>query len=240
MLAVVVPVLMGACFALLGLTFEYPSVMDLPPGEVLTRLGEAGDGVVATWLGVLVSAALFLGLVVCLHCVVRAEGGARLPALTVVTVAGAVAALLMMLDLSQWVWLYPDLGDRYDDPATAAAARGDLEVTWSAFHRYVGVGIGIYGATLFNGVWALGMGWALRASGRRVLWWPALGSGALFLASIAPGVGFGAYGTINGAGFALWALWLVVVGWTLARRGHLLDVPAGAPGPAAEKSAATP
>lgn len=228
MLAVTVPVLMGACFALLGRTFSYPAIMDRPAPDVLTRLGREGDDIVGYWLGVTLAAALFVALVVRLDGVLREDCVAgnplarRLPWLSVVTAVGVLAAVSMMLDLSQWVWLYPDLGRRYVDPAATAGVRTDLEIMWFSFHRYVGVGIGVYAATLFNGLWALGVGWLLLAGRRRdFLPWLAVLSGGLFLLSIAPFVGFDGYGTINSAGFVVWGLWLVISGWRLFHTGRL-------------------
>lgn len=229
MLAVAVPVAMGGFFMLLGQTFDYPDVMDLPAGEVLTRLGEAGDEVTASWLGATLSAVLFLALVVCFDRLARDEAGAvgRVAILNLVTVFGVLATLFMMLDLGQWVWLNPELGRRYVDPATDPAMRASLEVTWDAFHRYVGVGVGIYAATFFNALWAMGVGVLLLGARQRVvLAWLALASGVLFLASIAPGVGFDGYAFLNSVGFALWALWLVLLGWVLIREGTIAR-PAG-------------
>lgn len=228
MLALAVPVSMGGFFALLRQTFSYPDVMDLPAPEVLTRLGGAGDAVTAYWLGVTLSTVLFLALVVSLDQVLRDEGAhderlaGRLRALTLITAFGVLASLFMMLDLGQWVWLNPHLGRRYVDPTTTEAVRTELEIHWDAFHRYVGVGIGIYAATFFNALWAAGAGWLLLAGrGRSIVAWLGVVSGGLFLASIAPGVGFDGYALLNSVGFVLWALWLVLIGWALVRGGTL-------------------
>lgn len=43
----------------------------------------------------------------------------------------------------------PHLGRRYVDPQPTGPC-GPLEVTWDAFHRYVGVGTAIYAPTFFN------------------------------------------------------------------------------------------
>ncbi len=215
---------MGAFFGILRLSFDYPAVMGLPAPEVLSRIGRASDGVVAAWLGVTLSTVLFLAVVVGFDRVLREEAGGndrlarRLPWLALITTFGVFATLCMMLDLSQWVWLYPDLGRRFVDPATTPATGQNLVVLWTAFHHYVGEGIGVYGATFFNALWALGVGWILTvARPRRVLPWLALAAGALFLLSIAPGETFDGYSRFNELGFLPWALWLVLTGWALVR-----------------------
>jgi hypothetical protein len=120
----------------------------------------------------------------------------------------------MMLDLSQWVWLYPGLGEDYVAGAVDATV---LETQWQAFHDYVGVGLGLYLATLFNAVWALGAGWLMVTAGRFARWIGATGiaAGVLFLASIAPGASFSVYSALNSLGFVAWLVWLLGTAWVL-------------------------
>ena len=234
--AIAVPVVMGGFSAVLALSFSDPSVMDLPPADVLVRLGRAGDGIVGSWLAVTLSAALFAALVVGLDGVLREDLGTgghraarRLPWLAVTSTMGVVAGLFMVLDLSQWVWLYPELGRRFLDSSTTAAGRADLELLWDAFHRYVGVGIGVYGATLFNALWALGSGGSSSPSGpgapcrcsrwRRVASsWPASlrASGPTSTErSTASGSCCGPCGSCSSGGS-----WSEGVAWSRAERGH--------------------
>jgi hypothetical protein len=137
--------------------------------------------------------------------------------LPVVTTFGVFAALFMILDLAQWVWLYPKLGQRLRAHPSEAAA---LELEYRAWHEYLGRGIGIYLATLFNALWAGGLGLVTLRSLAFPRWisWLGIAAGLLFAVSIVPSASFDVYSVVNSIGFAVWAVWLVAVGLVLIRR----------------------
>ena len=222
-MSITTPLAMGFFFFLLAVTFNYPAVVDETPAEVLQAVGDASDAIPVLWLGVTLSAVLMMALVTALHGLLLEDSGARerqrLPYLPIVTGFGVFAALFMILDLVQWVWLYPMLGDRFlagtVDPEV-------LESQFQVFHEYLGIGIGIYLATLFNAVWAAGLGWVMLGSStfpRRVGWLGVAG-GLLFAVSIAPGAGFEIYSVFNSIGFVVWAVWLLGTGVVLIREHH--------------------
>ena len=211
-LTVLTPLAMGASFGLLSASFDYPAVMDQPTTEVLRRVHNAGGEVQIYWIGVTLAACALLLVSVALPALVA---GRHRDFSAMVAAAGAVAALMTVLDTSQWVWLYPNLADRW--AAAGPALRRTIEQDWHGYHELLGVGFGRYLATLFSGIWALGLG-TLMLSDRR---WPrALGAagvaaGLLFLASALPGLSFSAWGVLNTVGFAIWFAWLVASGLLL-------------------------
>ena len=211
-LTVLTPLVMGASFGLLGVRFDYPNIMDRPAMEVLRRVHNAGSEIEIYWIGVTLAACALLLVSVALPALV-AERHTEISAM--VAAAGAVAALMTVLDTSQWVWLYPKLADRW--AVAGPALRRTIEQDWRGYHELLGVGVGRYLATLFSGVWALGLG-AMMLSDRR---WPrvlgaaGVAAGVLFLASALPGLSFSAWGALNTVGFAIWLVWLVASGLLL-------------------------
>lgn len=211
-LTVLTPLAMGASFELLSARFDYPTVMDRPATEVLRRVHSAGSEVEVYWIGVVLAACALLLVSVALPTLVA---GRRRDVNALVAAAGGVAALMTVLDTSQWVWLYPNLADRW--AAAGPALRRTIEQDWQSYHQLLGVGVGRYLATLFSGIWAVGLG-AIMLSDRR---WPrvlgpaGVAAGVLFLASALPGLSFSAWGALNTAGFGIWLIWLIASGLLL-------------------------
>lgn len=207
------PVGMGAFFGLLSLEFDYPAVMDDPPAEVLRAVFEAEGRIEIWWLGVTLAACLLLLVSVGLPMVIASERDRAVG--TMVAASGATAALMTILDTGQWVWLYPDMADRWSE--AGEPLRLAIEADWSSYHELVGEGIGRYLATLFSALWALGLGVLLLRSSRwpGLYGWAGIAAGALFLISALPGLSFDAWGLINTAGFGIWFVWLIVIGLAL-------------------------
>jgi hypothetical protein len=213
-LTVLTPLAMGVSFGLLSLSFDYPSVMDLPATQVLRKVHEAGGAVQVYWVAVTLAASALLAVSVALPTLVAPQRERGIGAM--IAAVGGVGALMTILDVGQWVWLYPDMANRW--------ARGDaalqraIEQDWSNFHQLLGVGIGRYLATLFSAIWALGVGALMLSDARwpRVLGWAGVAAGILFLVSALPGLSFNAWGIVNTVGFGIWFLWLIGAGLLLA------------------------
>lgn len=212
-LTVLTPLAMGASFGLLSLSFDYPAVMDKPAAEVLRKVHGAGGAVQVYWLAVTLAACALLFVSVALPTVVAPERERAIGAM--IAAAGAVAALMTIMDVGQWVWLYPDMANRW---ATAGPAiQGAIQQDWSNYHQLLGEGIGRYLATLFSGAWAFGVGALMLSDSRwpRVLGWAGIGAGVVFLASALPGLRFDAWGALNTVGFGIWFVWLIGSGLLL-------------------------
>lgn len=211
-LTVLTPLVMGASFGLLGIRFDYPAVMNQPATEVLRRVHNAGSEVQIYWIGVTLAASALLLVSVALPALVA---GRHSEVNAMVAAAGAVAALMTVLDTSQWVWLYPKLADRW--AAAGPALRRAVEQDWQSYHELLGEGVGRYLATVFSGSWALGLGILMLGDRRwpRVLGATGVAAGVLFLASALPGLSFSAWGALNTVGFVIWFVWLVASGLLL-------------------------
>ena len=225
-LTVLTPVVMGASFGLLSARFDYPDVMNRPATEVLRRVHNAGGDAEIYWVGVVLAACALLLVSVALPAL---AAGRHKEVGAMVAAAGAVAALMTILDTSQWVWLYPKMADRW--AAAGPALRSTVEQDWQSYHQLLGEGIGRYLATLFSGIWALGLGIIMLGDWRwpRVLAAAGIAAGVVFLASALPGLSFSAWGALNTLGFAIWFAWLVASGLLLL--GVRLPVRDRAPSP---------
>ena len=216
-LAAAVPGLFVVSFGGLQKTCDYPAILGRPAAEVFAVVTRGGPAVVALWSGTLVASVLFVAMVAGLH---RLLSTASTPYLGNATAFGVLAAFTQMLDLAQWVFLVPRLAAQN---ATANdTERAAIATVYEGFHALVGDGVGLYLATVLNGLWAVPVGFAMRASPLWKPWlgWGGVASGLLFLASAVPGIGLQAWFVLNTVGFGIWGLWLAVTGGFLVfRRG---------------------
>jgi hypothetical protein len=84
-------------------------------------------------------------------------------------VIGVLAALVQLLGLLRWSYLVPWLA-RAHAAAPTPQDRATLEVTFEAFHRFLGVGVGEHLGYLFTGVWSALIGVAIALDGVVPAW----------------------------------------------------------------------
>ena len=164
-LLVLSPIWFNTWFAVLAKRFEYPDVLRRPPAEILSRFREGGSGLILTWWAFMLSGLLLIPTVVVVGNVVVPTGGTLI---AVAIVVGVLAGLVQMLGLLRWVYLVPWLAR-----AHAEAAPDDqrpIEVTFEAFHLFLGVGVGEHLGYLLTGLWSALFGIAL-VSGTELSEW---------------------------------------------------------------------
>jgi len=219
LLALAVPGLFVICFSGLQKTSDYPAILGRPADEVFAIVTGSGRAAVVLWAGTLGASVLFAALAAGLHPLL-ATAVRPVPYLPIATTFGVLGALAQMLDLAQWVFMVPRLAARHT--VAGAHDRAALVAAYEGFHAVLGDGFGLYLATIFNGVWAVLVGFAMRTSPLWKPWvgWGGVASGSLFLASAVPAIGLRAWFLLNTTGFGIWGLWLAVTGGFLVfRRG---------------------
>ena len=87
----------------------------------------------------------------------------------VATVIGVLAALVQLLGLLRWSYLVPWLA-RAHATASSPQERTMLEITFEAFHRFLGVGVGEHLGYLLTGVWSGLIGVAIALDGVLPAW----------------------------------------------------------------------
>jgi hypothetical protein len=221
-LLILTPIAFNLLFTLLSVTFEYPDILRQPAGYVLERFDAGGAGLVATWYGFMLTAVLFVPLVVLVHRVLAGDGreaGAPFY-LGLATAFGVVAGVVQFLGLVRWPFLVPYLADSYTDPASSEATRQSVAVVFEAFNRYAGVAVGEHLGYLFTGLWTALVALAMFGSAlpfRRWLSLLGMVSAAGVLVGTLEPAGFEAAANIVVVGYILWSIWLALTGIFLLR-----------------------
>ncbi|HJR97274.1 MAG TPA: DUF4386 domain-containing protein [Actinomycetota bacterium] len=212
------PVWFNVAFAMLASRFDYPAVLREPAGAILERFRAGGDGLVWLWWAFAASALLLVPAVVLLSATAT-DGG---PLVAVATVTGVLAALVQLLGLLRWSYLVPWLA-RAHAGASTPQERASFEVTFEAFHRFLGVGVGEHLGYLFTGLWTAAIGIAIALDGLVASWlgWIGLPVGLGLMFGSTEFLGSSWEGGWKLAGDAVpilyvaWSLWLVALGIAL-------------------------
>jgi Domain of unknown function (DUF4386) len=217
-LLVLAPIWFNVLFAVLAKRFEYPDVLRRPPAEVLSRFRDGGSGLILTWWAFMLSGLLLIPTVVVVGNVAVPTGGVLI---AVAIVVGVLAGLVQMLGLLRWVYLVPWLA-RVHAEAKPEEQRS-IEITFEAFHRFLGVGVGEHLGYLLTGLWSTLFGFALMSSTELSEWfgWVGIVIGiGLMVASLeflGPNEERG--WTLGGDAvpflYIAWSLWLLAMGVAL-------------------------
>jgi len=206
-----------AGFTALGSVFEYPQILEEPTSDILALYREHQGAVVGWFLVLVISAAMLAPAGLLLG---RLTGGTlgRWIAAT-----GVAAATVQVIGLQRWVTLMPGISDDALDPARRAAAEDRFEFLHTLLGKVVGETIGYALTAAFTVLVVI-------ALSRTILpvWlaWTGYASAALIATGIVIPV-LGAASLTNFAGYVLWCLWLLGVGFLLlrVRDPHPLSVP---------------
>ena len=196
-----------AGFTALGSVFEYPQILEEPTSDILALYREHQGAVVGWFLVLVISAAMLAPAGLLLG---RLTGGTlgRWIAAT-----GVAAATVQVIGLQRWVTLVPGISDDALDPARRAAAEDRFEFLHTLLGKVVGETIG-YALTAASTVLVV------IALSRTILpvWlaWTGYASAALIATGIVIPV-LGAASLTNFAGYVLWCLWLLGVGFLLLK-----------------------
>ncbi len=212
------PVWFNVTFTMLAKRFDYPDVLREPAGTILERFGEGGSRLVWTWWAFAASGLLLVPAVV-LVAIAATSGGALV---AVATVLGVLAALVQLLALLRWSYLVPWLA-RQRAAAASPQERQTIEITFEAFHRFLGVGVGEHLGYLLTGLWTATIGVAIALDGVIAAWlgWVGLAVGLGLVVCSTEFLGSNEERGWKLAGAAVpilyvaWSLWLVGLGVAL-------------------------
>ncbi len=219
-LLIATPIWFNLWFAMLASRFDYPSILRRPTEEILARFRAGGSPLILTWWAFMASAGLFVAAAVELSRVL-ARGAATLS--TFSFVVGVLAGLVQVLGLLRWVYAVPWLARTHADPGASEATRAAAAVTFGAFHRYLGVGVGEHLGNLLTGGWTCLVGAAILRGDAVAAWlgWVALPIGVgLVIASaefLGPNEehGWELAGKAVPVLYVVWSVWLLALGITL-------------------------
>jgi hypothetical protein len=210
-LLIVTPILFMAAFTLLQVNFEYPDILRQPAVTVMEKFVAGGSGLIINWYLMVVSSILFIPISVMLHPYLARE---HTPYLTTATVLGVTAGVVQMLGFIRWPFLVPTLASTYLNPSTSEATRAAIDVTFTAFNQYAGVGVGEHLGYLFTALWTILIALAMPKSKYFSAWlgWTGIVLAVGILLGMLEPAGVPVVGAINAIAYSLWAIWLVILG----------------------------
>lgn len=213
--AMAVPVTFTLGFGILSKFFGYPQVLNQDPSVVFTAWSQQPQQAYYWGLTMLASIMFMALCPMVLNLLGRDNFW-----LKVTTITGILGGLCQTLDLSLWTLMMPHWSERVLGlDQSSAAYQSQMEIYWS-LHELFGNVIGLQLATFFNGLWAYGVGCSMlqikgfpKIAGRA-----GQAAGILFLLSLVP-QGFKFWALVNTLGFAIWSLWLGILGLVLVKLG---------------------
>jgi hypothetical protein len=196
-----------AGFTALGSVFEYPQILDEPTADVLALYRDHQAAVTGWFLVLVISAALLAPAGILLG---RLAGGTLGRWIAGV---GVAAAVVQVAGLQRWITLVPGISHDALDPSRRAAAEDRFELWHTVLGKVVGETIGYALTAAFTVL-------VVVALSRSILPTWLAWTGYLAAALIATGVlipVLDAASLTNFAGYVLWCLWLLGVGFLLLR-----------------------
>jgi hypothetical protein len=193
-------------FALLGSAFEYPEILRKPAEEILPRFVAGGVGLIALWYTMLVAALAFIPLTVLLHQHLKNS-----PIAQMALPFGVLAGLVQALGFARWVFLVPHLASTFADTTSSQGTKEATVVIFSAFHQYLGVGVGEHLGYLLTGVWSILICFGLYQKQPVLAKVGLIFSVGILLGMLEP-AGLAWAGTVNAIAYLGWSAWLVWLG----------------------------
>ena len=205
---ILAPLILVVGFTTLGFTFDYPTVLREPVGDILTQFQEGGPALIVQWYSMVFASILFVPAALLFYQLIKDK-----PLAPLITGFGVVGALMNVLGFIRWPFLVPLLAERYTDPGLSEAARVSIETTFLAFHTYAGVAVGEHLGFTFLALWLVSGGLALRGTGLPSwLGWLWVVTGVGTFIGVFEQVGWEAAGLINAGASFLGMVAVMLVG----------------------------
>lgn len=200
------PILMNLAFTGLGVSFDYPGVLQLPATEVLAKFRAEQTTVVLLFALLAAAACAFAPLAVLVG---------RLAPMPWAVRAGVAAAIVQTIGLLRWPVLVPGLADRVategpDSPAIH---------TFETVNTVLGTLLGETAGYILTALWTVLIVAALGTP----RWFALLGyvSAAAIATGVLVPLGVEPAGFTNFLGYLLWSAWLLAFAALLARHGAM-------------------
>ncbi len=205
---ILAPLILVVGFTALGFTFDYPTILREPIGDILTRFQAGSPALIAQWYSMVLASMLFVPAALLFHQVIKDK-----PLAPLITGFGVIAAMMNVLGFLRWPFLVPVLAEHYADPRLSEAAQVSIETTFLAFHIYAGVGIGEHLGFTFLALWLVTGGLALRGTAVPAwLGWTWVVTGIGTFVGVFEQVGWEAAGLVNAGASFLGMLAVMTVG----------------------------
>jgi hypothetical protein len=199
-------------YTILTIIFDYPNILRLETGLILTKFNEGGAQLIWTWWAFAVLGLPLLPAMVLLG----KELEDKFSYVRWATSFGIIGLVVQMIGLLRWTFVVPILAENY---VHGSGNKDAILITFQVIHQYGGVVLGEHLGQLFSIIWTIMMSLAFSKLKMFPKWLNMLGfiSSAIYLlaqselfATVLPNV----Y-VIGWAGFigsTLWILWLMLIG----------------------------
>lgn len=212
-------VLLFVPYTALTIIFDYPDVLRLDAGEILTRFHAAGTLLILTWFTFALVGLPLLGA----FAMLGQQLESKVSYVRMATTVGVIGLVVQMIGLLRWTFVVPVLAKEYvnGNEVVQAASRA----AFLTIHQYGGVALGEHMGQLFTILWTVLMATAMRGLAMMPRWMSALAYGASLiyllaqlelLATVIPGMPV--WDLAGFVGSTLWLVWLLLVGVRLVRR----------------------
>lgn len=205
-----------SCFEGLRQTFQYPDILRMGTGYVLTEYHQLATTVQPFWYGMVVGSLCLMIAALLLHDCLRALSVNHLLLLTGL---GVLAGLFNTLGFMRWVFMVPALATTYTDPASTEATKQAVLVVFEAFHLYLGFSIGEHLGFIFLAFWGLCLSLTLLpvAGFPRWLSWLGVVTAVGTFLGILEGAGWEPAAVIVAISSSVQIIWILLVGVFLFR-----------------------
>jgi hypothetical protein len=215
-LLVAVPLVLTAGFTGLQMTFDYPSILRHPAGEVLMRFAAGGADLHAYWYAMFIAAVALIPAAIGFALLTWRQNqlGAALAG-----GFGVLAGLLQALGLLRWTVLVPTLAAAYTAPGATDLDKALAASAFDTANAYLGMGVGEHMGYLLTALFTVAAAMTI------VRRWPVMAwTGIVLALGVASGMletfGVGGVAMVNAIAYMGWSLWAVILGVLVLREGR--------------------
>lgn len=207
-------------YTILTIIFDYPNVLRLDTGVILSKIHEGGSKLIATWFAFAVAGLPLIPAYILLGQRIENKSGLT----RVATTIGLIGLIVQVIGLLRWTFVVPVLSDSFIHAANDAE-RAAAVMSFKMIHQFAGVLLGEHLGQLFTITWTVLISISFAKQRLMPTWvnWLAFISAGIYIlaqlelfATVIPG-----FPVIDIAGFlgsTLWLVWLVIVGVRLIRK----------------------
>ena len=201
-------------YTALTIIFDYPDILRMDPGFILTKFDEGGSSLILTWF---LFALLGIPLIIA-YILIGQKLENKLSFVRWATTLGVISGIVQIIGLLRWTFVVPVLANNFVT-AVSEASKDSNKIAFQVIHQYGGVLLGEHLGQLFTVIWTVMMATAfnrLRLFPKWIIWFGYISAAIYLLAqaelfnTVIPG--FPVWDMAGFIGSTLWLIWLIIIG----------------------------
>lgn len=201
-------------YTVLTIIFDYPDILRLDPGFILTKFYEGGASLIFVWF---LFAILAIPLIIS-YILIGQKLENKFSFVRWATTLGVISGILQIIGLLRWTFVVPVLADNFVN-ATNESTKESIKIVFQTIHQFGGVLLGEHLGQLFTVIWTIMIAAAfnkLRLFPKWIIWLGYISSAIYLLAqaelfkTVIPG--FPVWDMAGFIGSTLWLIWLIIIG----------------------------